>query len=81
MTNKLNAQGGKLHAGEDLLICQYDMGDVDTIPFPFPADSEYWTKETWTNALRRALFDARECGQIEDRSQVELPDGTMFDID
>lgn len=81
MTTKLNAQGGKLHADNDILVCVYDTGDCDTIPFPFPKLSGYWTKEKWENALRRALFDARETGQIEDRSSVELPDGTMFNID
>lgn len=78
---KLNAQGGKLHAGEDILICSYDAGDVDTVPFPFPTDSPYWDKAKWDFAMKRAIYDAREMGLIPDDPAVELPDGTVYQID
>lgn len=56
----------------DLLICRYDEGDCDTINAAEPD----------LNNLRRALFDARECGEIpSDCSIVMLPFGGTFDID
>lgn len=77
---KLNGDSGKLYAGDNVLICVYDSCDCDTIPWPLDTSFDYWTEETWNNALRRALFDARECGYIPDEPTVELPDGTVFTI-
>lgn len=63
-----------------VLLCMYGAGDCDTIPWPFPEGSAYWTKEKWEGCLRSALFDAREMGEIPDEPTVELPDGTIFTI-
>lgn len=55
-----------------ILIKQYDAGDYDTIKFPKPNEEN----------LRSALYDARETGVIPgDTTEVELPDGTIFQID
>lgn len=77
----LSVKYGQLYAAGELLVCIYPAGDCDTIRWPFPQDSTYWTRDSWEQALRRALFDARETGQIPDVTEVLLPDGTVFMID
>lgn len=56
---------------DPVLFFYHPGGDMDTIRFP-----DYDAKH-----LRRALFDARETGQIDDVPMVLLPDGTEFLID
>lgn len=56
---------------DSLLIYRYPSGDVDFIQWPNPDVAK----------LRAALYDARECGLINDVPQVKLPDGTLFDIE
>jgi hypothetical protein len=59
-----------------LLICRYDDGDYDTVPYPFPKRKAAELRKR----LARALFDERECNDLFPRDAViELPDGTPFD--
>lgn len=72
--NHLKADGYgfmTLHDGT-LLLRQYPQGDYDTIDAANP-DLEN---------LRRALYDARECGEVPaDVSIFILPDGSTINID
>ena len=58
-----------------LLVCLYDAGDRDSIPFPLRGDADH-------RNLARALFDERECNPFFPVDAIiELPDGTVFDFD
>lgn len=57
-----------------ILIHHYPAGDVDTIPWPTPAE--------WVDRLRASLYDAREQGMLPYKCNVvELPDGERFAIE
>lgn len=73
MTKLINKNGDLYLTDEDILLVRYKAGDCDTIPFPLR------TKEHKKN-LASALFDAYECGEIEERT-VLLPNGKTFNID
>ena len=77
---KLSVQDNRLYAGDNLLLCIYDAGDCDTIPWPLDPTDHYWTEAKWNDALNSALFDAREMGYIPDCESVELPNDTKFYI-
>lgn len=86
-TVKLIAQDGRLctshldivdefskkYAGEEpsVLLYQYSEGDWDAVNWPNPNEEH----------LRSCLFDCRETGMIPDVREVQLPDGTIFQID
>jgi hypothetical protein len=63
---------GNLWLHDDILIVKYPEGDCDTITFPFGKDDR--------KNLASALFDAYECGELNERI-VLLPDNTQFNID
>ena len=79
---KLTAIDGKLHTSVTdaegnteyrLLLCIYSAGDCDTISASRPNEKN----------LRRALYDARETGDLPDQdgvpvSEVTLPNGKVF---
>jgi hypothetical protein len=79
-TTQLTVRERRLTAGDALLTCFYPAGDCDTCPWPMV--SEYATPEKLRERLARALFDAREVGDIPgDCTVVLLPDGTPFEFD
>ena len=61
-----------LYLGDDILLVQYMAGDCDAINWPFAAGD--------AARLASALYGEFECGRLTERT-VELPDGTLFDID
>jgi hypothetical protein len=65
--------GGKMHLSfSDPLIVRYPAGDYDTLSAAAPDAA----------ALRAALYDAREMGEIPaDAAKVYLPNGRLFLID
>jgi hypothetical protein len=63
-----------------LLLCVYDAGDCDTIPWPL--ESAHASTEVLCHRLAAALYDERETNDhfgVDDT--IELPDGTPFDFD
>jgi hypothetical protein len=61
-----------------ILFRQYDSGDRDSVPYPFPKRKAAELRKR----LALALFDERECNDLFPRDAViELPDGTEFDFD
>jgi hypothetical protein len=59
---QLTVRGRRLTAGDALLTCVYAAGDCDTCPWPMV--SEFATPKKLRERLARALFDAREMGDI-----------------
>lgn len=59
-----------------IVLCVYDEGDCDRIPWPMTTADE-------RGNLARALFDDRECrdGFPPDVEEVRLPDGELFGIE
>jgi hypothetical protein len=56
----------------------YSSGDYDTIPWPMPKRS----RAKHLKNLAHALFDERECNSLFPAyAVIELPDGSVFDID
>jgi hypothetical protein len=85
----LIARDGDLYTPESAIVCEdlrkhykgdevcimlhrYSAGDVDTIAWPAPNEEQ----------LRSCLYDLRETGMIPaDTKSVELPDGSVFEIE
>ncbi len=66
---------------DSLLMVRYASGDADRAPWPLVQDS-YWVGDKGADALRSALYDAREMGLLApDARAVTLPDGSTFAID
>lgn len=65
MPNRLTVSHGNLYYGDNLIVCRYPEGDCDTIHWPMRRKDR--------ENLISALFDMRECGEVE--SPVVLPDG------
>jgi len=65
-----------------LLLRMYPAGDCDTCPWPMK--SEFASLEQLRQRLAIALYDERECNETWPRDSdivIELPDGTVFDMD
>lgn len=65
----------RLKNGQSSYICYHYMaGDYDFIPWPLRSHE-------WKGRLARALYDARETGELENVPFVLLPNGLVFEIE
>lgn len=62
-----------------MLLCRYDTGDCDKVPWPLVSD--FVSTDELKARLARALYDERECNEFfPTDAAIALPDGNIFNF-